>query len=174
MATNKQPMLIDRPLRTSITLGGVSCLGVAGDWNSPAPAGLTLLCSGGTEGALIDSSSVLMTQASTSLVNVLLFISDQASPQLISAANTRLITWALLAGTTPGSRTTVPLPLLLAPVPNLASPAATIATYPSESDKKNTGIFLESTQYIYAGVDVAITTPATSTRVILGAQGGYY
>jgi hypothetical protein len=174
MATNKQPMLVDRPLRVAIALGGITCLTSAGNWNTPAAGGLTLVCSGGTDGAILDSVQVLATEASTTTSRVLLFLSSSASASLISASNTSLVGWVQIVGSALGDRANMALPPLLAPIPNLASPAATMATYPSETDKKNTGMLIQTGQYLYAGVDVAITAPSSSTRVILSVQGGYY
>ena len=73
-----------------------------------------------------------------------------------------------------GDRTNISLPPITVPVPNLASPAATMATYPSELDKKNTGLYVPSGALLYVGVDAALTAPSANTRVHVLAQGGFF
>jgi hypothetical protein len=59
-------------------------------------------------------------------------------------------------------------------VPQLAGPAATLATYPSETDKKNTGLYIPCGKYLYVGTDVALFSPVASSRVNVIAQGGFF
>lgn len=172
MATNKQPMLVDRPLQSQVSLGALACLVTAGNWNTPAPGGLTRLASGDENGACIDSIRILTTQASTTTTDALFFVSSQSNPSLITAENTRLVTWiALATDVLNGVLFKVPLPSVLVPVPVVS---VTAGPAPSEDDRKNTAIMLEAGQYLYAGVTVPITAPSTVTRVIVIAQGGYY
>lgn len=172
MATNKQPMLVDNPLRAQVTIGGITCLATPGNWNAPAAGGLVFLCSGRENGACIDSIGVLTTQASTSAVNVLFYVTNQASASLIAPDNARLAAWTTVVnGAGNGLLSRVPLPPILAPVPQVL---VELEVNPTEDDRKNTGLLLEAGQSVYVGVDVAITTPAASARVIVNAQGGYY
>jgi hypothetical protein len=81
---------------------------------------------------------------------------------------------AIPAGTTVGQRLNVSLPPLSVPVPNLASPAATTVGYPSETDKKNTGLYVPSSALVYVGTASQITSPSADTRVNVFAQGGFF
>merc|ERR1712072_1138001 len=77
---------------------------------------------------------------------------------------------ATIGSTAKGDRTNVPLPALSVPVPNLASPAATVNSYPNELEKKNTGLYIPSGALLYVGVDQAIAAPSANTRVHVFAQ----
>ena len=92
----------------------------------------------------------------------------------ITTANSAYVAGATIGSTAKGQRTNIPLPPLSVPVPNLASPAATAAAYPSETDKKNTGLYVPSGALIYVGVDQAIAAPSANTRVHIFAQGGFF
>jgi hypothetical protein len=175
-SSNKQPLLIDRPLHSFATIGGVAGLTSATNFNTPSAAGMTLLvdCSG-NDGAVVDSVSVIITEASTTASTVLLFLSTASSASGVSATNSACVaSVAIPGGNTAGQRVNMSLPALCVPVPNLASPAATMTTYPTETDKKNTGIFVPSTALLYVGVSAALTAPSASTRVHVFAQGGFY
>lgn len=127
------------------------------------------------DGAVIDSVSVVITEASTTTSTVLLFLSTATSTAAITALNTAVVaSVAIPGGNTAGQRVNMSLPALSVPVPNLASPAATMATYPSETDKKNTGLYVPSTALVYVGVTAALTAPSTATRINVFAQGGFF
>jgi len=49
-----------------------------------------------------------------------------------------------------------------------------MATYPSETDKKNTGLYVPSTALLYVGVTAALSAPSAATRVHVFAQGGFF
>jgi hypothetical protein len=49
-----------------------------------------------------------------------------------------------------------------------------MATYPTEMDKKNTGLYVPSGALIYVGVSAALSAPSAATRVHVFAQGGFY
>lgn len=175
-SSNKQPLLVDRPLHSFATIGGTAALTTSTNFNTPAGAGCALLvdCSA-NDGAVIDSVSVIITEASTTTSTVLLFLSTAASPASISALNTAVVaSVAIPGGNTAGQRVNMSLPALSVPVPNLASPAATMATYPTETDKKNTGLYVPSTALVYVGVTAALTAPSTATRINVFAQGGFF
>lgn len=175
-SSNKQPLLVDRPLHSFATIGGTAALTTSTNFNTPAGAGCALLvdCSA-NDGAVIDSVSVIITEASTTTSTVLLFLSTAASPASISALNTAVVaSVAIPGGNTAGQRVNMSLPALSVPVPNLASPAATMATYPTETDKKNTGLYVPSTALVYVGVTASLTAPSTATRVNVFAQGGFF
>ena len=173
-STNKQPMLIDRPLLEAVTAGTAPCLTVSTNLQTPSPAGMSLLVVPGSDGCMIDSISVVVPQTSITAANLLVFMSTAAMPALISPFNTACVTLTPIASASMGQRTNVPLLPLSVPVPSLASPAATIDTWPGELDKKNTGILVPYGKYLYVGTDVALFSGAVSTEVTVIAQGGYY
>tara|TARA_R100001443_G_scaffold3303_4_gene10496 strand:- start:198 stop:347 length:150 start_codon:yes stop_codon:yes gene_type:complete len=49
-----------------------------------------------------------------------------------------------------------------------------MAAYPTETDKKNTGLYVPSSALLYVGVDAAISAPSANTRVHVFAQGGFF
>lgn len=175
-SSNKQPMLVDRPLHSFASVGGAAGLTTATNFNTPSGSGCVLLvdCSS-NDGAIVDSISVIITEASTTTSTVLAFLSTAASQASISASNTACVaSVAIPGGSTAGQRINMSLPPLTIPVPNLASPAATASTYPSETDKKNTGLYIPSTALLYVGLTAALTAPSSATRVHVFAQGGFY
>lgn len=171
-ATNKQPLLVDRPLLQFTTLGEASALTSSTNFNTPIAAGLKLLVDPGSDGAVLDSATIFITEASTTAVKVLFFVSTAPQPSGVYNTNTAL---AAVATTTTllvaGDRVNIPLLPLATPVPGISSGATTAAT---ELDKKNTGLYLPPSTYLYAGLNIAITQPSTLTRVHVIAQGGYY
>ena len=175
-SSNKMPLLVDRPLHSFATIGGTAALTSATDFNTPSGAGCTLLvdCSA-NDGAVIDSLSILINQASTTTRTVLVFLSTATASSGISPLNTACVASAAIpGGSTAGQRVNISLPPLSVPVPSLASPAATVAAYPSETDKKNTGLYIPSTALLYVGVSAALTAPSAATRVHVFAQGGFF
>jgi hypothetical protein len=175
-SSNKQPLLIDRPLHSFATIGGTAGLTTATNFNTPAAAGCTLIvdCSA-NDGAIVDSISVIVTEASTTTSAVLAFLSTAASSSAVAALNSVCVaSIAIPAGNTAGQRVNMSLPPLCVPVPNLASPAATTTGYPTETDKKNTGLFIPSGALLYVGISAALTAPSAATRVHVFAQGGFY
>ena len=174
-SSNKMPLLVDRPMHSFATVGGTAALTAATNFNTPAPAGFSLLvdCSA-NDGAGIDSLSIVAMEASTPARNVLVFLSTATTATSITTANSAYVAGATIGSASKGQRTNIPLPPLSVPVPNLASPAATAAAYPSETDKKNTGLYVPSGALIYVGVDQAIAAPSANTRVHVFAQGGFF
>lgn len=170
------PLLVDRPLHSFATIGGTAALTSATNFNTPSGAGCALLvdCSA-NDGAVIDSLSVVITEASTTTSTALVFLSTATSTATISPLNTAVVASAAIpGGNTAGQRVNISLPPLSVPVPNLGSPAATMATYPSETDKKNTGLYVPSTALIYVGLSAALSAPSAATRVHIFAQGGFF
>lgn len=175
-STNKAPLLVDRPLHSFATIGSTAALSSATNFNTPVGAGCALLvdCSS-NDGAVIDSISVLINEASTTTSTVLVFLSTAESAAAISALNTACVANAAIPGSSAaGQRVNISLPPLSVPMPNLASPAATMATYPTETDKKNTGLYVPSTALVYVGVSAALSAPSAATRVHVFAQGGFF
>lgn len=175
-SSNKMPLLVDRPLHSFATIGGTAALTSSSDFNTPSGAGCTLLvdCSA-NDGAVVDSLSILINQASTTTSTVLVFLSTAASTATISGLNTACVASAAIpGGNTAGQRVNISLPPLSVPVPSLGSPAATTTTYPSETDKKNTGLYVPSTALLYVGVNTVLTAPSSATRVHVFAQGGFF
>ena len=170
------PLLVDRPLHSFATIGGTAALTSATNFNTPSGAGCALLvdCSS-TDGAVIDSLSLVITEASTTTSTALVFLSTATSTATISSLNTAVVASAAIpGGNTAGQRVNISLPPLSVPVPNLGSPAATMATYPTETDKKNTGLYVPSTALVYVGLSAALSAPSAATRVHIFAQGGFF
>lgn len=167
-STNKQPLLVDRPLHEAALIGGVAALSSATNLNTPILSGLTTLvdCSG-NDGAVIDSVSVLITESATTQGKILLYLGDGTSLFYVADAD-------IPNGNLLGDRINVSLPPLSVPVPHLAGPAATTTAYPSETDKKNTGLLVPSGRQLYVGIAAALSAPSAATRVVVTAQGGYY
>ena len=175
-SSNKMPLLVDRPLHSFATIGGTAALTSATNFNTPSGAGCTLLVDcGANDGAVVDSLSIVITEASTTTGTVLALISTASSATGISALNTACVAYgAIPGGNVAGQRVNISLPPLSVPVPGLASPAATVAAYPSETDKKNTGLYVPSGALLYVGVTAALTAPSAATRVHVFAQGGFF
>lgn len=170
------PLLVDRPLHSFATIGSAAALTSATDFNTPSGSGCSLLvdCSA-NDGAVVDSLSVRINQSSTTTSTVLVFLSTATSPAGISDLNTACVaSVAIPSGNTAGQRVNISLPPLSVPVPSLASPAATETAYPTETDKKNTGLYVPSTALVYVGVSAALTSPSAATRVHVFAQGGFF
>ena len=169
------PLLVDRPLHSFASIGGTAALTTATNYNTPASAGCVLLvdCSA-NDGAVIDSLSIVSTEASTSAKVVIAFLSTATTSANITVANTVAVASGAIGTTSAGERVNIALPPLSVPVPNLAGPAATTTTYPSETDKKNTGLYVPSGALLYVGVTEALTAPASTTRVHVFAQGGFF
>jgi hypothetical protein len=169
------PLLVDRPLHSYATLGDIACLASATNFSSIESAGCYLLidCSS-NDGAVIDSVSIIANEASTTASSVLVFLSVASSKNAISQLNTVCVANGVIGSSAAGDRTNISLPPLCVPVPNLASPAATMATYPDEAAKKNTGLYVPSGATIYVGVSDVLSAPAATTRVHVFAQGGFF
>ena len=169
-SSNKMPLLVDRPLHSFATIGGTAGLTSATDYNTPAPAGFVVLvdCSG-NDGAVVDSLSIVALEASTTARNVLVFLSTASTATSITTANSAYVAGATIGSTARGERTNIPLPPLSVPVPNLGADASI-----TETDKKNTGLYVPSSALLYVGVDQAIAAPSGNTRVHVFAQGGFF
>ena len=166
-ATNKQPLLIDRPLFEQVMIGAVAGLTTSTNWATPG-TDCEPLVEGGSEGACVDSVEILTTQASTTTSNVLLFMSTAADKTGINATNTHCVCSAqITAGL--GDRVTFELPGINAPVPQIGG-----VTAPDADDKKNTALYVPKNKVLYVGLDVALCAPNLTCRVIVSAQGGYY
>ena len=173
-SSNKMPLLVDRPLHSYATIGGTAALNTSTKFNDINSAGCNLVidCTA-NDGAIIDSISIIANEASTTASKVLVFLSVATSKSSITAINTVCVANAVIGSTAVGERTNIPLAPLSIPVPNLASPAATMATYPSETDKKNTGLYVPSGASIYVGLDAVIASPP-GAEVHVFAQGGFF
>lgn len=174
-SSNKMPLLVDRPLHSFATLGGAAALTTATDFNTPNGGGCVLLVDClSNDGAVVDSLSIVANEASTTASKVLVFLSIAASAASITSANTVLVANETISSSAAGERTNISLPPLSVPVPNLAGPAATTTTFASETDKKNTGLYVPSGAVLYVGVNAPLTAPSSSTRVHVFAQGGFF
>jgi hypothetical protein len=173
-STNKQPLMIDRPLLAIASVGETACLATASNLNTPAVAGLQELVNPGADGACIDSITAIATEASLTSARIIVFASRITNVALLNSSNCYVIGSAALGSTTVGEITNIPLLPLLAPVPSLASPAATMEEYPGELDKKTTGLLVPTDWRLYVGSSVALLSGVGPARVMVIAQGGYY
>lgn len=169
-STNKQPLLIDRPLHEFVVLGPTPAL--------LDPANFATVLSGGcvplvecidNDGAVIDSLSLVALQANTSAVSVLFLLSSSPTVFGVTDSNTGVVASAVIQSAVLGERTNVSLPPLCVPVPNLGADSSI-----SESDKKNTGLYVPRGSTLYAGLSAAILLPTPATKVNVFAQGGYF
>lgn len=169
-STNKQPLLVDRPLHDFAILGSTPCLSDPNDFSSLLGGGCALLvdCSG-NDGAVVDSLSVIATQASTTGVYALFFLSTATTVLGISNTNTALVASALVGSVSVGERTNVALPPLTIPVPSLGG-----QTSPTEFTKKNTGVYVPAGLLLYTGINTAILAPTPATKINVFAQGGFF
>ena len=160
-STNKQPLLVDRPLFNAVTLGEVGGLLDPLNYNSPDPAGLQILADGGADGAIIDSVTIASTQVATDMNDVLLFMSTVNNPLMIQQQNTHYVTSGTIKADHCGERVPIPLPEVLVPVP-------------SNTDVKNTALYIPKNWTLFVGLSEALCMPDYTARVIVYAQGGYY
>ena len=160
-STNKQPLLIDRPMFNAVTLGEVGGLLDPLNYNSPDPAGLVILADGGADGSTIDSITIASTQVNTDEHDVVLFMSTVGNPLQIQQQNTHFLSSATIKSTTCGERVDIPLPKVLVPVP-------------SNTDVKNTALYIPKNWTLFCGLSAALCSPDYTCRVIVYAQGGYY
>lgn len=170
------PLLVDRPLHAFARLGDAAALSSASNFNTVLGAGCRLLVDcADNDGAVVDSLSLVINEASTTTSTVLVFLSVASTTAGISADNTACVASAAIpGGSSAGQRVNISLPPLSVPMPNLASPAATVAAYPSETDKKNTGLYVPSGSLLYVGLSAALSAPSAATRVHVFAQGGFF
>lgn len=169
-STNKQPLLVDRPLHTFAILGPTPCLADANNLSTVLGGGCVLLvdCSD-NDGAVIDSLSIVANQANTSQVRVLFFMSEAPSIFGITESNTVVVASGVVQSGAPGDRTNVALPPLSIPVPNLGASSS-----PTEVSKKNTGLYVPAGLLLYVGVNSAIVAPTPATKINVFAQGGFF
>lgn len=173
-STNKQPLLIDRPLFEVVSVGEAAALTAPGNLRSLAPAGLKPFVDTGREGCCIDSITALAPEVGITASRILVVASRQSTPATLNAFNAWPVAHAPFLSAEVGQRTNLPLLPLLAPVPNLASPAATVAAYPGELDKKTTGLILPGGWYLYTGSDVILQSGVGPSQAVVMIQGGYY
>lgn len=194
-STNKQPLLVDRPLHEFVILGPTAALIDQADYTSVLSGGCQELvnCSS-NDGAVIDSLSLFAPQALMTPVVVIFFLSTSSSVLGISASNTVPVASSPLGSSAAGARTNVSLPLLSIPVPHAGGPVhdsvqlaygcgsgddnLTSATYAvggmSEISKKNTALLVPSGKVLYAGLNIPVIAPSAASKVVVTAQGGYY
>ena len=169
-SSNKMPLLVDRPLHSFATIGGAAALTTATNFNTPSGGGCVLLVDClANDGAVVDSISIVANEASTTASKVLIFLSVSGSAASITSANTVCVASETISSSAAGERTNVSLPPLCIPVPNLGADSTV-----TETDKKNTGLYVPSGATLYVGVTAALTAPSSATRVHVFAQGGFF
>ena len=169
-STNKQPLLVDRPLHEYAVLGSVPALLDSLNFATILSGGVTELVNCFDEdGAVVDSLSILVNQANTTAATVIFFLSESPTPLGVSALNTVHVASAAITSLAAGERVNVPLPLLCIPVPNLGGQSS-----PTEASKKNTGLYVPKGKVLYAGLSEPLLQPTPATTVNVFAQGGYF
>lgn len=169
-STNKQPLLVDRPLHKWAILGPTPALSNANNFSTIIGGGCTELVSCvSNDGAVIDSLSIFATQQNTTAVTVVFFLSSSSTPFGISESNTAPVASVVVLSSAAGERTNVSLPPLVIPVPSLGG-----QTSPTETSKKNTGLYVEAGQVLYVGLNQAILAPTPATKIVAFAQGGFF
>ena len=173
-STNKQPCLIDRPFLKAISVGEAAALSSAGNLRSLLPAGLKELVNPLEDGCFVDSVTVVAPETGLTASKVILFASRITVVSGLNPFNCYPIGMVAVDSAAVGARVNVPLLPVSVPVPNLASPAQTTEGYPTEVEKKNTGLMLPGDWRIYAGVDVVLQSGVGPSQVLVIAQGGHY
>lgn len=169
-STNKQPLLIDRPLHEFAILGATPALVEATNFATVLGGGcVPLVDCVDNDGAVIDSLSVVALQVGTSAVSALFLLSTSPTAFGITASNTAVVASAVVQSIAAGDRTNVPLPPLCVPVPNLGAESDV-----TEANKKNTGLYVPAGRVLYTGLSTAISAPSPATKVNIFAQGGYF
>ena len=169
-STNKQPLLVDRPLHEFTTLGAAAALTDQTNLASIAAGGcFELVDCTGNDGAVVDSLSVIVNQSGTSAIRLIAFLSTSPSSQGVNSLNTAAVASVAVLSASIGQRTNVPLPLLSIPVPNLGG-----MTAPDEADKKGTGIYVPKGKILYVGLSSPVLLPTPLARINVFAQGGYF
>lgn len=169
-STNKQPLLVDRPLHEFVTLGATAALSTSSNLSTLVTGGcFALVDCADNDGAVIDSISIIATEAGTTAASVLIMLSTSASSYAITSANTAVVANAAITSAAAGDRTNISLPPLVIPVPNLGAMAS-----PGETDRKNTGIYVPAGLILYVGLSEPLTAPTPATTVNVFAQGGYF
>lgn len=169
-STNKQPLLVDRPLSAFISLGPTAALSTSSNFSTLVTGGcFSLVDCGDNDGAVIDSVSITATEAGTTAAAVLLMLSSSLTSLGINNSNTLVVASAAITSSTVGARTNISLPALCIPVPNLGGMTST-----TETDRKNTGLYVPAGKVLYVGLSQVLVAPTPATTVNVLAQGGYF
>jgi hypothetical protein len=169
-STNKQPLLVDRPLHEWVNLGATAALAVSSNLSTLVPGGcFALVDCADNDGAVVDSVSIINTEAGTTAASVLILLSISSTSFGITSANTAVVATAVIASAAAGNRTNISLPPLSIPVPHIGAMAT-----PGETDKKGTGLYVPAGFTLYAGLTEPLVAPTPATTVNVFAQGGYF
>jgi hypothetical protein len=171
-STNKQPMLVDRPLHEFAALGPTPGLIDPLNFASVLAGGCVPLVdciNENRDGAMVDSLSIVANQANTTAAKVVFFLSVSPSALGVNGTNTLHVASAGILSSQAGERVNVPLPALNVPVPNLGG-----QTSPTETSKKNTGLHVPKGRILYVGLSEPLLLPTPIATVNIFAQGGYY
>lgn len=168
-STNKEPLLLDRPLIAAVRLNGTSHAGATVDPGSTTQAALVVSTSG-TDGCLIESIE-LQQRVANDATPVLLFLSTSdsfvATPDASGSVNAWFMRRAVMAANSAvGTTLEIPLLPILSPVPHHGGTAAG-ATGP----ERFRGLRLPSGIHLWAAAQVA--SPAAGAPQLI-AHGGWY
>ena len=152
-STNKQPLLIDRPISRGRLITGQTVSNI----RTPG-IGVTLLVSClDNDGAIIDSARII--SASSDVGEVVLYLSTAGNSTNVTNGNAWPVGYINIAApVSPGTAVELDLPELMTPVPAVGT------------EPKNRGILIEKGQILVAA---KIGTPWASGHY-LALQGGFY
>jgi hypothetical protein len=167
-STNKQPLLIDRPLLRPRSLAQTTCLAGTVDPGTTSNGALLLDCTG-NDGALVESIWLLQRVADV-MVTVNLYASTSAVALGTAYAGSQSEAWFigscfLPPQSKPGATTEFVLPHLLAPVPHAGGNDA------NGGLPQFRGLRVESGLALWAAA--AVTAPNPDAPLII-LQGGLY
>lgn len=167
-STNKQPLLIDRPLLTISRLDNTTSPAGGVDPGTGSSGVLLVDCTG-NDGAVIDTVWLIQ-RVDGNATGVNLYISTSAHGIGVTAtgaaANAAFLARQVFAtGGHVGDTVEFKLPRLLAPVPHAGVNAA------DGQPPQFRGLYLQKGQALWAAVDSVATVPGAPN---IGCQGGFF
>ena len=167
-STNKQPLLIDRPLHALATISSQKT-GNTGYWLSNNSCSVLVDCTQ-NDGALIEDLYVIAREASSHTISF--FMSNTTDVLRESDTANVVYVTQVVSGTTPGAIVHAEnLPFGVAPYPTV--PLATSNTREAGQFKS---LYIPKGKALWVGRAVAATTANLdfATAPVVGAQGGFY
>lgn len=177
-STNKQPLLIDRPLHNVFTLSN-SKTGSTGYWLSTNNCQLIVDCSQ-NDGALIEDIYTIC--KSTSPQNISLFMGGSDTSAVRESDSTTVFLGQFSTGVTEGAIVHFgKMPLMLAPSPtSIAADVAPASQAAGDGTQKTLalfqGLYVPRGRTLWAGLAVVSSSGALNLDAAptLGVSGGYY
>jgi hypothetical protein len=175
-STNKEPLLLDRPLIAAVRLNSTSHGTATVDPNSTTQAAL-VVSTAGTDGCLIESLELQQRVANDDTA-ILLFLSTSdsfvATPDASGAVNAWFLRRAAFPASSPvGATLDVPLLPLLSPVPHAGNSSSGGGTVPggSSGPEQFRGLRLPAGIHLWAAAAVASPVAGAPQLIV---HGGWY